>query len=1435
MGTGAARLLLDVEPMKSVRILIVDDHEVVRRGLRSLLSSRPDWEICGEAADGREAVEKANSLRPDIILMDVTMPEMSGTQAAKIIHKELPGTQVVIISQNEPEITRRQAMEADAAGCVAKSDLSRDLLSAIEKLTVPVSSTESDGDADQSVAADQAPTGPAWLAGGGEMGALMRSNDWSKTALGPIEDWPQSLKVSAGICIASRFDLIVWWGPQLIMLYNDSYCRTLAGKHPHALGRPGKEVYPEIWDVIGPMLEHVLARGEATWSADLLLLLERNGYLEETYHTFSYTPIRDEQGRVVGVITPVSETTDEVISQRRLLTLRDLAARSVDAKNETEAWEFAAKALSGNPYDIPFAVLYMFSNEMTSARAVGSAGLNSYDSFLLKEVALSGRERIAGLIRRVVERAKPVELNHLEGLGLSLPGGFWGVSPNDLIVLPIAQTGQESGMGVLVVGVNRHKRLDEDYRSFLNLVAGQIAKSVADARVGDAERKRAESLAALDRAKTTFFSNISHELRTPLTLILAPLEDLLSRGEDISPVRFREIDLVYRNALRLLKLVNTLLDFSRMEADRVQAKFQPVNLETATTEIASVFRSAIEKAGLEYEVDCEVLGTPVYVDAQMWEKIVLNLVSNAFKFTPQGRITVQLRIIDGRAELSVEDTGVGIPAVEMPRLFERFHRVEGTQGRTHEGTGIGLALVQELVKLHGGTIQAESKLGRGSRFVVSVPLGSAHLPKDRIVAHAQRAATSATTQAYVEEALAWLPEELALSGARTPPVTTADFAPGGREFGIRPRILLAEDNGDMRNYVGRLLREQGYAVEAVADGAAALKSVRRAKPDLILSDVMMPNLDGIGLLRSLREDSSLSSIPVLLLSARAGEEFRIHGLGLGADDYLVKPFSARELLSRVKAHVESNQRQRESENRLRLALELGHMGTWDRNLRTGEVFWSPSQFSLLGYAPGECLPSREAWERRIHPADLPAVRQRWRAAEGAHGDYGFEYRVVLPDGSIRWLAAQGRYFYDHEGKAYRDIGASQDITDKKVAEERLRRGRDELEEQVRDHRAALKERVSEVATQAELLDLVTDAAFICDTNAKITYWNRAAEHMYGWKQEEAIGQHASRMLQTKFPIAFSEVWEILEREGRWEGELVQTTRYGLQMTVHSRWIRKQGEGGKSIGWLEINSDMTRQKQAEETARRLSGRILQVQDEERRKMARDLHDSLGQYLVMLKFSIDACLRNAASDSSRELLLQSKETVEQCISETRTMSYLLHPPLLDESGLASAVRWYVEGFAARSGIAVDLKAPRTIPRFQNEIETALFRILQESLTNVHRHSQSKRVDITISSDHHTVSLMVRDYGCGIPLARIRTFRDLGTGMGVGLGGMRERVREVGGTLRIEPGEGCGTVISVEIPLIEQQHNVALADASPNGKKASSARASSKAGAQQAGSAD
>jgi PAS domain S-box-containing protein len=1397
--------------MASLRILIVDDHEVIRRGLRSLLSSRPEWEICGEAGDGQAAIEKVQALHPDLVLMDVTMPVMIGTEAAKVIRSNHIETKVIIISQNEPEVARRMAMEAGAEAFVTKSDLSRDLLSTIDKVTQGRASPE------RVQEAEPADEKPRWLGGGGEMGALMRSKNWSGTLLGPIESWPRSLQVSAGICVSSRFDLIVWWGPDLVMLYNDSYRRTLGRKHPSALGRPGREVYPEIWDVIGPMLEHVLKTGEATWSDDLLLLLERNGYPEETYHTFSYTPVRDAEGNIVGVITPVAETTNEVISRRRLFTLRELASQSVDAKNEAEAWEFAAKALSGNPYDVPFAVLYKFDKEMASAEAAGSTGIGHGDLFLTDFVDLKSESRLGRLMREVVERGAAVALGALPESGIRLPGGFWGGHSTDLILLPIAQTGQESGMGVLVAGVNLHKKLDEDYRAFLNLVANQIAKSVADARVVDEERQRAESLAALDRAKTTFFSNISHELRTPLTLILGPLEELRARGTNPASVSREDVELVYRNASRLLKLVNTLLEFSRIEAGRIQATYELVRLGEFTAEIASVFRSTIEKAGLQFDVRCQELSAAMYVDKQMWEKIILNLLSNALKFTHSGKITVELREKGGAAEVRVEDTGVGIPAAEMPHLFERFHRIEGTHGRTHEGTGIGLALVQELVKLHGGTIFAQSEVGHGSQFVVTVPSGTAHLPQDRIAAIPCAPTFRPEQNANIEEAMSWFPDDLTPSSDSRNSLS----APAGGNAADKPLLLMVEDNGDMRQYLKRLLVEDGWLVNAVPDGSAAIESAKATRPDLILSDVMLPRLDGLAMLRRLREDEGLCDVPIILLSARAGEDYRLEGLEAGADDYLIKPFHARDLLARLKLHLELSRRRRDS-HQAKPPADAPLMGTWDVNLLTDEAFWSPGLFALLGYKPDDCTPSRDAWQARVHREDLPALVEKWESAIADRSDYRFEYRIMLPNGTSRWVEAKGRFYFDATGKPYRDLGSVQDISAQKAEQGNAQIAGARSQSLDQQKRRALEERLTEATTQAELLDLVTDGALICDTAHRITYWNRAAERLYGWSEEEAVGRDVSVLLQTEYPVPFVDLLATLEEYGRWEGELVHTNRYGMRVVVYSRWIHKRGEHGEFKGWLEINADITQQRQAEETARRLSGRILQLQDDERRKIARELHDSVGQYLAMLKITLDRGARNKVDAGTRELLEQCSQMVDECIVETRTMSHLLHPPLLDENGLISAVRWYVEGFATRSGIEVQMNIPPAIPRLVKEIETTLFRILQESLTNVHRHSQSKNVNIEIFYDANTVSLRVRDFGKGIPLERIRSFRDRGTGMGVGLGGMRERVRELGGVLRIEPGDPSGTAIMVEIPVIEGQRMPAAAhpqDPSPRREAAAS----------------
>ena len=380
--------------------------------------------------------------------------------------------------------------------------------------------------------------------------------------------------------------------------------------------------------------------------------------------------------------------------------------------------------------------------------------------------------------------------------------------------------------------------------------------------------------------------------------------------------------MAHRNGVRLLKLVNSLLDFSRIEAGKTQASFEAVDLCRFTAELASTFRSAIDRAGLDLRIDCPPLPAPVHVDRDMWEKVILNLLSNALKFTFEGEIVIAIRpTADGKAvEVAVRDTGTGIPAEELPHLFERFHRVEGARGRSIEGSGIGLALVQELVRLQGGTISVASEVGVGSTFTVRLPLGTAHLPADRVQAGRESAPAGIRAEAYVQEVSSWLGDQ-----SRT---TDAPTASESQDLAALPQqgenrlVLLADDNLDMRHYVERLLRAAGYRVETAADGEAALAAIRTLKPDLVLSDVMMPRLDGFGLLAAIRGDDAIKDTPIILLSARAGEEAKVGGLLAGADDYLIKPFSARELLARIETNLRLASMRRETARLLREEAEI---------------------------------------------------------------------------------------------------------------------------------------------------------------------------------------------------------------------------------------------------------------------------------------------------------------------------------------------------------------------------------------------------------------------------------------------------------------------------------------------------------------------------------
>jgi PAS domain S-box-containing protein len=1255
---------------------------------------------------------------------------------------------------------------------------------------------------------------PEFLRDGGEMGALMRAHDWSSTPLGPPESWPQSLRTVVRILLTSRYQMWMAWGEELSFFYNDAYRPTLGVKHGRALGASAREVWKEIWPDIGPRIEHVLNTGEATWDEGLLLFLERSGYTEETYHTFSYSPLSDDRGVIVGMLCVVTEETERIIGERRLFSLRELASEIAGKSTSAEVLAATDCSLSANLKDLPFTLIYQFDPDGV-ARLTSAIGVAP--GHAVAPTAIAPHDNNAPWpAGELLQRASLSTVGDLALRFDKIPKGAWPKPPHEAVIAPMAQQGQHRPAGFLVAGINPFRRLDDPYCGFISLVAGQIAAALANAQAYEEERRRAQALAEIDQAKTTFFSNVSHEFRTPLTLMLSPLEEALTLSDvQIGPDTRSLVTVAHRNGMRLLKLVNTLLDFSRIEAGRVTASYEATNLAQYTAELASNFRSALDKAGLRLVIEADPLPQPVYVDRDMWEKIVLNLLSNAFKFTFEGQIAVTVRAASdaSHAEVSVRDTGTGIPAHELPHLFERFRRVDGARGRSFEGSGIGLALVQELVKQHGGEIGVRSEVGRGSTFTISIPFGTAHLPGDRLGAPRPSVSTYTRAQTYVDEAMGWLE---GASATDLPQASTAEDL--GREatdaVASRELILLADDNTDMRDYVRRLLSEH-YQVEVVKDGQAALEAAWRRRPDLILSDVMMPALDGFGLLQALRNDGKLRDVPVILLSARAGEEAKLEGLEAGANDYLSKPFSARELLARVRANIDMANLRREAlrtENELRLQAETAQerAETILASINDGLIVLdSDWRFTYANAAAERMLSSAAAdligknhWD--VYPATIGTiVETNYRRAMSERAGLAFEN---FYEPWQRW--------FDLRVYPSRDGGLSiyfQDATDRKKAEEVLRRLNETLERQVVERTAELQEKQARLRTIFE-----TSYAYQGLISLDGTLLDANSTSLSG------IGATLGDVVGLPF-------WETPWFTGT--PDMAEMVRTAISAVAGGETVRQEIHVNLPIGgwrWFDFQMrpvrddkgavvaivpeavEVTERRAAEEAVRH-----SQKMDAIGQLTGGVAHD-FNNLLTIIRSSADLLRRrDLPAERFRRYVDAISDTADRAAKLTKQLLIFSrrHPVTRDVFDIADQLRRIREMLQTVLGSHISLQLdiaeqPLAVETDANQFENVMVNLVANARDAMEgRGALSIRLARAPSSDAtgEFVTVAVRDTGCGIPASQIEkifepffTTKPVGRGTGLGLSQVYGFVQQSGGKVTIDSTVGVGTTITLYLPL-------------------------------------
>ena len=1015
-----------------------------------------------------------------------------------------------------------------------------------------------------------------FLSQGGPALELIRSIDWTRSPIGAPEKWSQSLRSALSICFNSNFPIAIYWGKDLVLMYNEAWSPIPGNKHPWAFGKTAIEVWPEIWKDIEPQFEKAFT-GISGGSKDALLPMQRHGYTEECYFDFTFTPVYGESGKVEGIFNAVIETTYRVINERRGAILQRLTENINGINTEKEVFIKSAEILEAAEKDISFFCIY----ELDSGKPQLRAYSKSIDPIKMREWPLA----------EAAESNGSKLITDLESLFESVPTKHWPEQPTEAVVLPLK--GNEGNiLGFVVGGLSARRRADKDYIGFFESISKIVSGELNTLQSLAKERERAESLAQIDRAKTAFFSNISHEFRTPLTLMASPLEEVLTTADYLHRDHKDHLQTSLRNTLRLQKLVNTLLDFSKIEAGKLEATMRLVNVGQMTRDLASSFRSAIESGGLEFDVSIDDQISPVLIDPDMWEKIVLNLISNSFKYTERGKISVELVARASTVRLYVSDTGVGIAEEHLEKIFERFYRVNNEGVRSQEGTGIGLSMVKELVQLHKGEIKVDSKVGQGTTFVVSLPVDTENKHVDSFKSTGTN--ISIAQKAFIEEALKW------------DPITNSDSKSVSMK-GSRARVLVADDNADMREYIWRVLSND-FDLITVNNGEDAYLKAQEILPDLIVSDIMMPKLDGFGLLKKLKSNLTTRNIPVIFLSARAGEVAKVEGIEAGVDDYLVKPFSAKELLARVGNTIAINKTRRATEKEFfRLFLQLpAHI----------HVFTGPDHVVEFFHPLGKKTIGRDITGQKIREA-LPEFEGQG-FFEVLDRVYQNGETVSLPASRalIPGEDGQEEYYYSISYLPWRDADGSIrgvlqftfDISEQTKAELAIR----ESEERFR-----------------VLANSIPQFVWIADATGKVEYMSNQWERYTGLSAEEGKARFSS-LIHEDDVTQVRKLWaEALTTKTAWTSDFrLKNVKTGDYKWFYGHTVPLKDDQGEVVRWIGSASDITQQKnlhfQLEEIVAERTNELLELN-----KILRQRNEELGKAQSLLQTVLDSSVELVAA--------------------------------------------------------------------------------------------------------------------------------------------------------------------------------------------------------------